>query len=222
MTWAKHLLRFYKSLQPPPLPAGTEWLYPQASAEVMTVVERFLKKYFNDSNKRHLVLGINPGRFGAGQTGVNFTAARQLTAYCGIEHPFKMQSELSAEFIYDMIAAYGGVGLFYSKFFIGSVCTLGFIKGGKNINYYDDRALLAAVEPFIIETIKKQMQFPVHADVCFCIGGEKNFSYLSKLNEEYKWFSKIEPLPHPRFIMQYRRKKKEEFVQLYVKKLGQV
>ena len=141
----------------------------------MEVVKRFLQKYFNDTGKRKLFLGINPGRFGAGVTGVNFTAAKQLTTDCGIEHSFGKQSELSAEFIYAMINAYGGPARFYHHHFIGSVCPLGFVKDGKNINYYDDKELQTAVEPFIIESIEKQLSFPVDNSTCLCIGGEKNY-----------------------------------------------
>ncbi|HVK97092.1 MAG TPA: hypothetical protein VM368_04700, partial [Flavisolibacter sp.] len=150
MTWAQHLLHFYKSLKPPgSLPKDIQWLFPQQDEEVMQVVEKFIFKYFNDDKRRRVIFGINPGRFGAGATGVNFTGSRQLKEICGIDHSLKMQSELSAEFIYAMIDAYGGVSEFYFNFFIGSVCTLGFIKGGKNINYYDDKELLKVVEPFI-------------------------------------------------------------------------
>jgi hypothetical protein len=216
-TWADHLYNFYSSLQPQQqLPGNIQWLYPQQSPEVMKVVEKFLRKYFSDTRKRTLFLGINPGRFGAGVTGVNFTAPKQLTEDCGIKHPFKQQSELSAEFIYAMINAYGGPKKFYSNHFIGSVCPLGFIKDGKNINYYDDRELLKAVEPFIIDSIEKQLSFPVDTSRCLCIGGEKNFKYLAALNEKYKWFGEIIPLPHPRFIMQYRRKQIEPFIKLYL------
>src|SRR5687768_9018762 len=130
MTWGDHIRSFYRGLQPPPrLPNGISWLYPQQSAEVMQVVETFCRKYYHDEEARSLFLGINPGRFGAGVTGVNFTAPRQLKQYCGIEHPFRDQSELSAEFIYDMINAYGGPQPFYRRYFIGSVCPLGFVKG---------------------------------------------------------------------------------------------
>ena len=186
----------------------------------MDVVKRFLQKYFKDCNVRTLMLGINPGRFGAGVTGVNFTAARQLTDACGIEHSFGNGSELSAEFIYAMITAYGGPKEFYSRFFIGSVCPLGFVKEGKNINYYDDKELQKAVEPFIIQSIETQLSFPVDKSRCLCIGGEKNFRYLSKLNEKQKWFGEIVPLPHPRFIMQYRRKQVQPFIQVYLDALG--
>jgi len=53
-------------------------------------------------------------------------------------------------------------------------------------------------------------------DTCFCIGGEKNYKFLTELNEKHKFFHTILPLAHPRFIMQYRRKKKEEYVKEYL------
>lgn len=216
-TWAEHLFSFYNELKPlKKLPDEVEWLYPQRDVAVMKVVEAFLNKYYKDQNSRRILLGINPGRFGAGVTGVNFTAPKQLKEICGIGHPFKNQSELSAEFIYDMIAAYGGAEKFYSHFFIGSVCPLGFIKHGKNINYYDDKELLKTVEAFIIKNISELIDFYTDREVCFCIGGEKNCKYLSSLNQKHKWFERIVPLPHPRFIMQYRRKHKQQFIQQYL------
>src|SRR4051794_32923758 len=114
MTWAQHLLSFYDDLKPPKnLPGDIEWLYPQKDPAVMNIVKRFLLQYYNDEKPRRILLGINPGRFGAGVTGVNFTAPRQLKDQCGIDHEFKNQSELSAEFIYEMINAYGGAEKFY-------------------------------------------------------------------------------------------------------------
>ena len=219
-TWADNLIQFYSNLKRPQrLPNGIEWLYPQQDPQVMDVVSRFCRKFFNDERKRHLMLGINPGRHGAGITGVNFTAAKQLTEDCGIEHPWKKQSELSAEFIYRMIHAFGGPERFYQQYFIGSVCPLGFVQNGININYYDDKELLKSVEPFIIRSIKQQLSFPVHRDLCLVIGGEKNFKYLSSLNERYGFFDTLVPLPHPRFIMQYRRKHVDEYVNLYLSNL---
>ncbi|MGZ5285800.1 MAG: uracil-DNA glycosylase family protein [Flavisolibacter sp.] len=222
MNWASHLYSFYKNLQPPPkLPNGVEWLYPQKDPVVMEMVEQFLQRYYADTKPRKIFLGINPGRFGAGVTGVNFTSPRQLKEVCGINHPYKDQTELSAEFIYEMIAAYGGPEKFYGEFFIGSVCPLGFVKEGRNINYYDDRGLAATVAPFIIESTNQLLSYHADTSTCFCIGGEKNFKYLSALNDKHQWFGKIEPLPHPRFIMQYRRKQKEQFIQQYLQLMTQ-
>lgn len=162
------------------------------------------------------MLGINPGRFGAGITGINFTGPRQLKENCGIDHPWGNSSELSAEFIYEMIVQYGGPAKFYGDYFIGAVSPLGFVKDGKNINYYDDKKLLAAVTPFIIKTIQQQLQMGFETGTCICIGGEKNYKFLRTLNEKYNFFKKIIPLPHPRFIMQYRRKRKQEYVQAWL------
>lgn len=217
-TWAEHLLALYGNLKPPKkLPNDIEWLYPQKDAAVMDIFGKFLHKYYNNDRPRKIFLGINPGRFGAGVTGVNFTAPKQLKEYCGIDHSFKNQSELSAEFIYEMIMAYGGANKFYSDLFIGSVCPLGFIKHGKNINYYDDKDLLKTVEPFIIKSLEQLIHFNVDRKTCFAIGGEKNFKYLNSLNERFQWFDEITPLAHPRFIMQYRRKQKQEFIEQYLK-----
>ena len=109
-----------------------------------------------------------------------------------------------------------GPKAFYANYFIGSVCPLGFVKDGKNINYYDDKLLQEAVEPFIIDSIERQLLLPVNRDRCLCIGGEKNFRYLSGLNQRFRWFNQIIPLPHPRFIMQYKSKSKQFYIDKYV------
>jgi hypothetical protein len=228
-TMAEKLNSFYQSLTPPQkLPAGIKVLFPQKDKQVKELVRHFFAKYFNDYRSRNLILGINPGRFGAGITGVNFTAPKQLKDQCGIDHHFKTSSELSAEFIYDMIEAYGGVKKFYHDWFIGSVCPLGFTtspnpsKGGawgKNINYYDDKKLIEAVTPFIIDCINKQVDMGFNIDKCVCIGGEQNFKFLTGLNNKHKWFNQIIPLPHPRFILQYRRKQKDKYIHQYLSAL---
>jgi hypothetical protein len=219
-TLATKLIDFYKTLQPPALPADIQWLFPQKDPMVMELVEIFLVKYFSDTNRRKLLVGINPGRFGAGITGINFTGPRQLLQNCGIDHPFGNSSELSAEFIYEMIERFGGPERFYSKWFIYSVSPLGFTRNGINMNYYDDKELQTILKPFVLHNLHKILSFGFETDTCLCIGGEKNFKYLSALNKEYSLFEKIIPLPHPRFILQYRRKQKESFIQQYLDALN--
>jgi hypothetical protein len=213
---AESIIDFYRSLEPPRLPKGIDILFPQKNKEVMKLVEMFFYKFYNDTNPRHLIFGINPGRFGAGTTGINFTAPKQLKEICGIDHCFKSQTELSAEFIYESIQAFGGIKSFYENYFITSVSPLGFVTNGVNLNYYDDKKLLQAVTPFIISSIQKQIALGFKTDFCICIGGDKNLKFLSALNKEYKFFDEIVPLPHPRFIMQYRRKQKENYIQQYL------
>jgi hypothetical protein len=227
--FCKKLICFYQYLKPPDnLPKGIDVLFPQQNKEVMKVIKTFFKKFYSDTHSRRMILGINPGRFGAGITGINFTAPKQLKENCKINHPFKISSELSAEFIYEVIEVYGGVNKFFKEWFIGAVCPLGFITHpnpskevdkGKNINYYDDKKLQQAVTPFIIESISKQIDIGFKTDFCICVGGEKNFKFLYTLNTQYSWFKEIIPLPHPRFILQYRRRKKENYVRQYLSAL---
>jgi hypothetical protein len=219
-TLASRLTRFYQSLLPPEqLPAGVEILFPQKNKEVLAIVNKFLVKYYNDNNSRYLLFGINPGRFGGGITGINFTAPRQLENNCGIHHPFGDSSELSAEFIYEVIERYGGPEKFYGEYFISAVSPLGFTKDGVNMNYYDDRKLQEAITPFVVENIKKQLSYGFRHDKCICIGGEKNYKFLSAINREYEFFEAVVPLPHPRFILQYKRRQKEAYIRQYLKTL---
>jgi len=217
---AEKIIAFYRYLQPPSnLPPGVEILFPQQKEEVIKIVEIFFNKYYNDDHSRRLIFGINPGRFGAGTTGINFTAPKQLKEFCDIDHPFKSQSELSAEFIYELINTYGGAGKFYKDYFITSVSPLGFTKKGVNLNYYDDKELQKAVTAFIVSSIQQQVSFGFQTDYCFCIGGDKNLKFFSSVNNEYHFFKEIIPLPHPRFIMQYRRKQKQKFIDQYLQAL---
>jgi hypothetical protein len=220
-TLASKLIQFYQKLQPPrQLPEGVEILFPQKDKQVMAIVKEFFHKFYREDHPRRLLLGINPGRFGAGITGINFTAPRQLKDHCGIDHSFGNSSELSAEFIYEVIEKYGGAEKFYADHFISSVSPLGFTKQGTNLNYYDDRELQKTITPFIIENIKKQLSLGFRTDRCICIGGEKNYKFLDRLNEEYHFFNKIIPLPHPRFILQYRRKQKNIYIDQYMAALA--
>jgi hypothetical protein len=164
-------------------------------------------------------LGINPGRFGSGTTGVSFTDPIKLEKYCDIKNDLPKKPELSADFIWAMIDAYGGPEAFYKKYYISSVSPLGFTTRGNNINYYDIPRLEKTITPFMIESIDKMMAMGMNTEKCFCIGGDKNFKSLTRLNEKQKWFKEIVPLPHPRFIMQYRRKKMQEYIANWIQTL---
>ena len=56
------------------LPAGVRVMNPYRENEnAFEVSSAFYRKYYADTRPRHLIMGINPGRFGAGQTGIPFT-----------------------------------------------------------------------------------------------------------------------------------------------------
>jgi hypothetical protein len=214
------ITEFYKSLHLNiKLPTGVEVMNPYRDKTTIKLVELFYQKFYSDNNSRTLILGINPGRFGGGLTGIPFTDPIKLEQHCGIRNELPKKAELSADFIYSMINAYGGPQKFYSRYFISAVCPLGFTKAGKNLNYYDDKNLQNAVEGFIMQTLNTQLNFGINKEKCFCLGEGKNFEFLRKLNQRHSFFKQVIPLPHPRFIMQYRRKRLNEFVELYIRQL---
>jgi len=215
MTFAQHILDYHFRLAPRVrLPGHAEWLMPYRDPETRRVMQVFYERYFTDDRARIFILGINPGRFGAGVTGIPFTDPLRLESL-GIPNSFDKKPELSSAFIYDMIDACGGPEAFYAKFYITSLSPLGLLKDGKNYNYYDDRQVLEAVEPFIIRNINKQLSFGADREVAFCLGQGQNMKHLERLNEAHGWWKRVVPLPHPRWVMQYRLKQKEVFIQQY-------
>lgn len=221
MTFSKKILLFFKSLDmQAELPADVEVMNPFKDKSTFDLCSKFYDKYYNDTDSRCMILGINPGRFGGGITGIPFTDPIRLQRICDIENNFQMKQELSSVFVYDVISAFGGPEAFYSKFYISSVSPLGFTKSNKNLNYYDDKNLENAIKEFVIGCLKKQLKFGIKTDVVFCLGEGKNFNYLCRINEEMKFFEKIVPLSHPRFIMQYKLKKKEEYIDRYLCELN--
>ncbi len=216
MTFANQVLEFHQSLRPDwELPTGYELLFPFSEPDTWAAMNAFYQQYYADESPRVFMFGINPGRFGAGVTGVPFTDPVRLAEICGIENPFHKRQELSSVFIYEVVEAMGGPDAFYQKNYITSVCPLGFVGNGVNVNYYDDRKLQEAVETQIIHNFDTQLAFGSVNREAVCLGRGKNFKYLQKLNERQGWFERIHPLPHPRWVMQYRRKTMPQFVEEY-------
>ena len=90
ITFADNALKFVEELSIPSIvPSGIEVLNPLADDEVKGYVRQFYNKFYDDSNQRVFFVGINPGRMGAGVTGVQFTDPIQLQNSCGIENDLK-------------------------------------------------------------------------------------------------------------------------------------
>ena len=201
------------------IPKGTIILNPYKRQNSFLLCQKFYQKYYADNRERNLILGINPGRLGAGLTGIPFTDPIKLQERCGIENELHKRAELSADFIHLVIDAFGGLDKFYAQFYFSSVSPLGFTKDGKNLNYYDIPELQQALKPFIVQSIKTQLSFGINTDVCFVLGEGKNYHYMQGLNAEFSFFKKIVALPHPRFVMQYKRKHLTQYINLYIEKL---
>ncbi|GBD89721.1 hypothetical protein BMS3Abin04_00429 [bacterium BMS3Abin04] len=196
-------------------PEDISFMNPYSGKETQEIIKRFFQKYFSDTKKRIFIFGINPGRFGGGITGVSFTDPVALREQCKIDNNFGYRKELSSEFVYKVIDKYGGAEKFYSHYFLTALYPLAIIKNSKNYNYYDDSELLSFMKPLLVESIKAQIQ--LGADSRFAVSfGKKNAKFLQQINSELKIFDKIKILDHPRYIMQYKRKKLDEYIDNYL------
>jgi len=229
LTFAERIISFNKNLDfKGELPDGISIMNPFRDDEnIIPVSSSFYRKYYNDMNSRHLVLGINPGRFGAGVTGIPFTDPKRLIEKCGLEFHGELKHEPSSVFVYEVIDAYGGPEAFYRKFYINSVCPLGFTAIGPtgkevNYNYYDSKELTSSVYAFIIGNIRDQISMGVSTDVCFCFGNGKNETFLRKVNDQHNFFGKIIALEHPRFVMQYKARSKQHYIERYLAAFNEI
>lgn len=225
-TFADRAIEFNQSLHYNGiLPPGVGVMNPfEENPAAVEASRQFYQKYYHDNKVRHIIIGINPGRFGAGQTGVPFTDPLRLRKECGIPYEGGTSRESSSVFIYEMIEAYGGVKKFYGDFFVSALSPLGFTKltpkgNPVNHNYYDSKELIEASYPFIIDSLKKQLSLGINQDKAICLGTGKNYQFFKKLNQEHQFFKEIIPLEHPRFIIQYKSKFKDEYIHKYVETL---
>lgn len=209
------------------LPEGFMVLNPYMdNPETLKVMKQFYHKYYNDSNPRKFILGINPSRHGAGVTGVPFTDTKRLESICGIKMESAHTHEISSVFMYDMITEFGGANEFYNQFYINSPFPLAIIRKTKegnwvNANYYDDKNLFEMVKEFMIDSLKKHISLGLDTSKVFILG-KKNADFIQKINKETKLFEQIKVLEHPRYIQQYKSKEKQLFIDKYILTLNDV
>lgn len=220
-TFAQQVIEFNKKLQySGKLPEDFQVLNPYLdNPETLVVIEKFYQKFYNDSNQRKFLIGINPSRHGAGVTGVPFTDTKRLESVCGIQMKSARTHEVSSVFMYDMIEQYGGVEEFYKEVYINSPFPLAIVRKSKgswiNANYYDDKSLFNDVKEFMISSLQKHLSLNLQTSEVFILG-KKNADFISKLNQEANLFSKMTVLEHPRYIQQYKSKEKDMYIDKYI------
>lgn len=203
------------------LPDGFRVMNPYGdNPETMSVMQAFYDKYYHDTNERKFIIGINPSRHGAGVTGVPFTDTKRLEQVCGIKMASARTHEVSSVFLYDMIAAYGGADIFYSRFYINSPFPLAIIRKTEagnwlNANYYDDKELFSLVKPFMINSLKKHISLGLDTSEVYVLG-KKNADFIRKLNDDEELFNRLMVLEHPRYIQQYKSKEKQHYIDKYL------
>lgn len=224
-TFAENVIGFNINLEyTGKLPEGIRIMNPfRNNEEILPVSKAFYRRFYNDNNQRKLILGINPGRLGAGVTGIPFTDTKRLKEICGIDIKSVTTHEPSSVFMYDMIEKYGGPEKFYSRYYIGAVSPLGFVAQNKkgnwiNFNYYDSAEVIKTMEPFFLECLNTQISFGIDTTVCYVLG-KKNARYISQLNYRENIFKSVVVLDHPRYIQQYKSSLKDKYISNYLDKL---
>lgn len=203
------------------LPEGFQVINPYLdNPETMEVMQKFYYKFYNDSNQRRFIIGINPSRNGAGITGVPFTDTKRLESACDIKMLSAYSHEVSSVFMYDFIAQYGGAEKFYKQFYINSPFPLAIVrqtKDGKwlNANYYDDTSLFETLKDYMVETLKKHIEMGLDNTEVFVLG-VRNAKCIDKLNKKAKLFRRLTVLEHPRYIQQYKFKEKQRYIDKYI------
>jgi hypothetical protein len=166
------------------------------------------------------LIGINPGRFGGGLTGISFTDPAALRKHCKIDNNLGTRKELSSIFIYRMIEHFGSLKKFFRKAFLTAMYPLAIVKNGRNYNYYDDKALFETLKEEILKTVHSQLKFGARRDKAIILG-KKNAKFFLRINEEYKFFKEITVLDHPRYIMQYKLKQINTYLNMYINSIRQ-
>lgn len=221
---AEKILQFYRDLEidENTLPDKVRVMNPYQGdvSEVDRLLREYYKKYYSDREARGLILGINPGRLGAGQTGIPFTDTPALREICSIPTEIETR-ETSSEFVYKLVRAYGGPETFFKDWFIGAACPLGFLhfneKGNwVNWNYYDQEALFEAVKDFMIAKLREQIEICGKPKTAVVWGTGKNMKYLTKINKEAQLFEQLIPLEHPRYILQYKRRQVDQYLDKFL------
>lgn len=229
-TFADSVIEFNKKLTQKTfsLPQNFKIINPfigEQKEKILKISTTFYRKYYNDNNKRKLILGSSPARRGSAIIGIPFEEANHLQKETGILIDNFYINKSSSNFLFDVMEQYGGIKKFYSNFYMNFVCPLGIVKINEigketNFNYYENKELQESLYTFIVDSIRDIINFGIDTSVCYCIGSGENFKFLTEINNKYNFFEKIIPLEHPRFIMQYNKNRKNEFMKKYLDALN--
>ena len=192
--------------------------------QVLQMIQIIYHKYFNDTNKRRLILGSSPARRGSAITGVPFEDASNLQTETGISIANFHINNAASNFLNEVIDKYGERTKFYYDFYLNFVCPLGICKTNSkgnqvNCNYYENKQVEEILTSLIISALKAQINFGIDTSICYCIGSSQNYQELSKINKKWHFFQKIVPLEHPRFITQYHPGDEEKYLNKYLNAL---
>lgn len=173
-------------------------------------ISAFWEKFHGNSVPRIMICGINPGRFGAGKTGIPFMDFASLSQLIpGVE---RRDSENSASFFFEVVKSFGAKS-FFKTFYVTNFSSVGFVKDGVNFNYHDlPQAALETVERNFLAEIA--IVDPTHV---ISLGREVHRSVRKLLPRDIDCSLY---LPHPSWIATYRSSDRDHWAQHYKEALA--
>ena len=117
-------------------------------------IENFYKNYITKNQPKTFLVGINPGKNGAGKTGIPFIDYNSLSKI--IKNVDKNESEKSSKFIFEIIEHFG-IDKFYKHIHLTNICPLGFydLKTKRNINY---NTLPTHIAQYLLENFIEEVE----------------------------------------------------------------
>ena len=120
-------------------------------------IQKFHDKYINDNKPKIVLCGINPGRFGAGLTGVPFIDFKSLSILLQ-NNSLPQNKEDSSQFIFSVIEEIG-IERFFKNVYITNISAVGFYdkssKYKKNLNYY---SLPSEIQMILFDNLLSELE----------------------------------------------------------------
>jgi hypothetical protein len=171
----------------------------------LELVHRYYQKVYSTEANRVVLCGINPGKNGAGRTGIPFLDFRAVSDIGQDDR------EQSAQFILSIINEIGSE-LFYRNVYMTNISWFGFTKDGNNLNYYD----LPSPLPNFTDSFIEEMDI-VQPIVIVPLSKEVEQTLQQMTNNGRLRYPLAERLPHPYYCSIGKRATK--YKQIYVKKI---
>ncbi|MHB1301481.1 MAG: uracil-DNA glycosylase family protein [Burkholderiales bacterium] len=173
-------------------------------------IDAFWQRFYGEGIPRIMVCGINPGRFGAGKTGIPFLDFMSLSKLIpGIE---RQDSEKSASFFFEVVRSFGAETFFHT-FYVSNFSSVGYLRDGTNLNYHD----LPDVAREIVERNFLEEIETIHPTHVISLGKEVHESVRNLLPASIDCSLR---LPHPSWVATYRANETNQWVSRYREVLG--
>lgn len=173
-------------------------------------IKRYYEKYVSKNKPKIVLCGINPGRFGAGLTGIPFIDFKSLSKM--LNDINRTETEQSAQFFFRVIEKIGKER-FYQNCYVTNISKFGFAEQGKsrNVNYYD---LPKNTQRWLLDRFCEEMNF-INPNIIIPLSQNVEHS-LNLLKDEGKLSFNIgERINHPSWVMTYRKNDEDIWIKKY-------